>query len=218
MSQKKAQKEKNLEKGINKLVANGENFIEQLYSLQKEFQSFKNADNPDFLDDTKFGEVSTISIFEALIYTSCHLEEDFELVVRSILYPCVYERVFSQDEQYFLHKMPENPPKTLQRLLGEVRKDITSNLLSPDNFDKAQRLMESAIKEEFLVEVYGDKDPRWREDQCYDFQKMKVYYQEDPTILPLIFDGLDSYQQRKLKVSLQNGVISYVSSYNRSVK
>ena len=206
-----------MEKAINKVIADLGKLNAQVQSLQDLYQSLLNADDPNFLDETDFGIVSTISIFEALIYTSCHLEEDFELVVRSILYPCVYKRVFSQDEQYFLYKMPENPPETLHRLLRVVRKEITSNLLSPDNFGMAQKLMEPFIKEEFLVEMYGDEDPRWEGDLCHDFQTMQGY-KEDSLIIPHIFDGMQFYRQRKVKVSLQNGVISYLSCYNRSVK
>lgn len=206
-----------MEKAINKVIADLGKLNAQVQSLQDLYQSLLNADDPNFLDEIDFGIVSTTSIFEALIYTSCHLEEDFELVVRSILYPCVYKRVFSQDEQYFLYKMPENPPETLHRLLGVVRKEITSNLLSPDNFGMAQQLMEPFIKEEFLVKMYGDEDPRWKVDLCHDFQTMQGY-KEDSLFLPHIFDGMQFYRQRKVKVSLQNGVISYLSSYNRSVK
>ena len=157
-------------------------------------------------DEFAEGEVekaSTLAIFDSIIFaisnwsTEGDTAPDFELACQSVIFPIVYERVMSNDSDYYLEEVPISAMEVVKRGREQVkhlREVCASSLVDPEAWNTHANSVQQWWIRDALPLLYGGRADEWDEDTPLSLGA-SLEWRDQPASralhFPLIFDGME---------------------------
>ena len=148
-------------------------------------------------------KASTLAIFDSIIFaisnwsTEGDTAPDFELACQSVIFPIIYERVMSGDEDYIIEKVPVSATEVVKRgreYVKHLREVCASSLIDPEAWDTHADSIQQWWIRDALPLLYGGRSEEWDEDSPLSLVEV-VEWRDQPASralhFPLIFDGME---------------------------
>ena len=148
-------------------------------------------------------KAKTLAIFDSILFAIENWSEDGQtapdmtMVSQSILFPAVYERVLSGNEDYVLETVPVVAVELVKRgreFVKHIREICTAPLSDPNAWETHSKLIQQWWVRDGLPLIYGARDPDWEEDTPLSHVEI-MEWREKPASraldFPLIFDGME---------------------------
>jgi len=156
---------------------------------------------------------STIAIFESLLRFICEGADDFRLMSYSYLFPAVFERVVTgEQEAYMLETLPESAAIVIQQgkeYVQWVRSDCDVHLTDPEAWNVYAEEICNWWRNTALPLIYGSRDDRWDTDEPLTLLEM-LSWRDDPAdralMMPYAFDAYEIYKNNKDAVFERTGL------------
>lgn len=178
----------------------------------------------DYFDSLKYSEedqvttasvdkvANTASIMECFVNLISNGNEGFELMSRSVIFPCVYEKLLnSESGTYFLERVPEDAS-----LMVDLGRDFVEKVSSKTNLylstESAWNQLSGEVQEwwktEVLPFIYEHKEVDFS-DPAWSFSKMQDWREDRgtrETDFPSMYDVFYSLRTHREEVASVNGV------------
>ena len=187
--------------------------------LEKELaeKSTKHADKtPTVTDPSDLKVASTLSIFESLLRNMCVNAEDFRLASEAFLFPAVYERVMSgDDEAYFLEEVPPSANLIIKRgseYISWLRSEYDTHLTEPNTWSDAIDYIAEWWRNDALPLLYGSRDEQWDIDLPLSLSEILIWRDspgDRPLQFPKIFDAYEIYKSHKDEIYESSGLRAF---------
>lgn len=148
-------------------------------------------------------KAQTIAIFDSIIFaisnwsTEGDTAPDFELACQSIIFPIIYERVMSGDEDYIVEKVPASAMEVVKRgreYVKHIREVCASSLVDPEAWNTHAYSIQQWWIRDALPLIYGGRSDDWDEDTPLSLVEV-LEWRDQPASralhFPLIFDGME---------------------------
>ena len=168
------------------------------------------------VDQDALRVASTVSILECLLRSICGGADDFRLASYAFLFPAVFERVVSGNEEaYLLDSMPVSAPMVVQRgreYLDWVRSECNTHITDPEAWDRFSKPVTDWWRNDALPLLYGARDEQWDSDEPMALVEV-LSWRDDPASRPInfspIWDAYEIYTKHKDEVYESSGVRSF---------
>jgi hypothetical protein len=186
----------------------------ELDGLKKEARS--GAPSPSSENPLEVSIASTIAIFECILRHICQDSEDVKLMCYSFLFPSIFERVVSaEDEAYFLDELPRSAPLVIERgkeYVSYIRSICETHVTDPESWELISDPLADWWRNDALPLLYGSRDEDWDTDIPLSLTEMLIWKNE-PSERPIhfsrVFDGFEIYRKLKDKVYDVTGVRAF---------
>lgn len=161
----------------------------------------------------------TIAIFDAILFNISNWSEagdtapDFELASQAILFPAVYERVMSgDDEDYIVEEVPVSALEIVKRgreYVRQFRSTCPLSLVDPATWDMYAEEVQTWWVNDALPLIYGARDERWDEDTAFTLPEMiawRDYPANRALSFPLIFSGMECVEKYRDSIRGETGL------------
>jgi len=148
-------------------------------------------------------KAKTLAIFDSIIFaitnwsTEGDTAPDFELMCQSVLFPIVYERVMSGDNDYVVTEVPTSAMEVVKRGREQVkhlREACASSLVDPEAWNTHANSVQQWWTRDALPLIYGGRSEEWDEDTPLSLVEV-IEWRDQPASralhFPLIFDGME---------------------------
>lgn len=169
----------------------------------------------DAISPEEFKIASTIGIFQTILRGICENADDFRLISEAFLFPAVFERVVTgEDEAYLLDKVPDSAAIVIARGKEYVewfRSEYTTHLTDPEVWQEAIDYSTEWWRNDALPVIYGAHDPQWDIDMPLSLAEMTLW-RTSPADRPIhfasVFDALEIYKRNKDAIYTSSGIRS----------
>jgi hypothetical protein len=184
---------------------------QEVDKLKKQLPSSESG--PQLASSQELQIASTIAIFESLLRFICEGADDFRLMSYSFLFPAVFERVVSGDEEaYLLDSLPDSAHIVIQQgkeYVQWVRKDCDVHLTDPEAWNIYSEEICKWWRNTALPLIYGCRDEHWDADEPLSLIEM-LSWRDDPAdrplMMPYAFDAYEIYKKNKDAVFERTGL------------
>ena len=147
---------------------------------------------------------STISIFNAILYSMTEENDDFRLACEAFIFPTIFQRLMDgEDDAYFLTEVPASASLVVERgreYLQWVRENFSTHLTYPETWDEAMPHIRDWWANDALPLLYGARDEQWDIDIPLSLTEILLWH-NSPIDRPLnfssIFDAYEIYRKHK---------------------
>lgn len=176
----------------------------ELATLRKSSGSTVLSDSSLSVPDSENNIASTIGIFDTILRLICDNADDFRLASEAFLFPAIYERVAScEEEAYFLNDVPAAATTVIARgreYVEWIREEYDTHLTDPDTWKEAIDYVKEWWANDALPMIYGARDEQWDIDVPLSLQEM-LLWRDSPGDRPLnftvVFDAYEIYRKHK---------------------
>jgi len=168
---------------------------------------------PDQTNESDIQVATTIGIFDTLLRHMCQGADDFRLASEAFLFPAVYERVMSgEEEAYYLEKIPACVPLIIQRgreYIEWIRSEFDTHVTDPDSWSLASELVVEWWRNDALPLLYGSRDEQWDIDLPLSLTEILLWREspgDRPLNFPSIFDAYEIYRKHKDAIYESSGL------------
>lgn len=163
----------------------------QIEGLTKFLNEKVISDEPSqVIPEGVFEKVQTFLIFESYIWMTCGLDEDSEWLLRSFLYPMIYEDVIRGRELFYLDEEPERFQEACQktvRFLKELEEESDLPFLQDERYLEIEHRVRVHLIKDVLQLFYNGYDPEWISRESLGSRLSKKLI-KDQTLLPYVSD------------------------------
>ena len=154
-------------------------------------------------DQTDENKAKTLAIFDSIIFAIENWASDdspapdFSLASQAVLFPLVYEKVMSGDEDYLITTVPAAALEVVARGREYVRffrAESQSSMVDPKTWDNHFSMLAEWWMNDALPLLYGARAESWDEGQLFTLGQMLTWRDSPasrPLNYPLIFDGCE---------------------------
>lgn len=145
----------------------------------------------------------TIAIFGGILFaienwSACgQTAADFTIVCQSLLFPIVYEKVMSGDEDYYIETVPASALEVVRRgreFVRHLREESDISLVTDESWNEACNVVHEWLVNDALPLLYGARDDAWEDEVPYSLAQMQQWRDLPQSRLldfPKIQDGMD---------------------------
>jgi hypothetical protein len=156
---------------------------------------------------------ATLAIFDSILRMISEGADDFRLASEAFLFPAVYERVVSGDEEaYYLTEVPASATVVIERgreYVQWARSEYDTHLTDPDTWEIAIGKIRDWWANDALPLLYGARDEQWDIDMPLTHMEMTMW-KESPVERPLhfssVFEAYELYRKHKDTVYESTGL------------
>ena len=169
----------------------------------KELESKAPIQSSVVASKTDIDRAATLAFFDSLIFAIGNWSNDgqsapdCELACQSVLFPAVYEQVMSQNEDYYITKVPAVALEIVRRgreFIKHIRSSCDASLVSENAWNEFAPILQEWWINDALPLLYGARDPAWEEVQLLTLAEI-TEWRDMPASralhFPLIFDGME---------------------------
>lgn len=156
---------------------------------------------------------SSIGIFTTILRHMCGNSEDFLLASEAFLFPVVFERIMTGDEEaYYLDEIPVAAPLVIKRgqsYIEWLRSEYDTHITDPDTWPQAIDIVVDWWRNDALPMIYGARDEQWDIDMPLSLQEILLWQEspgERPLNFPKIFDAYEIYRKHKDDIYESSGL------------
>jgi hypothetical protein len=143
----------------------------------------------------------------------CGNAEDFLLASEAFLFPAVFERIMSgEEEAYYLGEIPVSAPLVIKRgreHIEWVRSEFDTHITDPETWPNCIDTIVNWWRNDALPMIYGARDEQWDIDVPLSLPEI-LQWQESPGDRPLnfpkIFDAYEIYRKHKDDIYESSGL------------
>lgn len=165
--------------------------------LQKELEKAQRQSSGSLTDlsaaPLELKVASTIGIFESILMAMCEDAPDFRVASEAFLFPAVYERVITgEDEAYFLSEVPASATLLVERgkeYIQWLRTEYSTHVTSESVWDEVIPTIRDWWANDALPLLYGARDEQWDIDLPLSRAEIMMW-RESPADRPLNFSGV----------------------------
>lgn len=148
-------------------------------------------------------KAKTLAIYDAILFAMDNWSSDgqtapdFSLACQSILFPVVYERVMSNNTDYYVETVPPAALEIVKRgreLISYIRSSSDVSLVDPDAWSNFSGMIQKWWVSDALPLIYGARDSSWDDDSPFSLVEMEEWRDQPASRalnFPLIFDGME---------------------------
>lgn len=173
------------------------------YKLSKELKKRGNATVEPNTNEADLDRAKTIAIFDGILFaienwsTDGQLAADFVISCQSILFPVIYDKVMSGDEDYYLTKIPPSALEAVRRgreYVKHFREEISEALTTETAWPVVCEEIHDWCLNDFLPLLYGARAEDWDKLEAYSLSQMLQWRDQPQSRIldfPRIQDGMD---------------------------
>jgi len=187
-----------LEREMGREVRRLEKELAKLQASTSKFQT------PAETNEVDLNVATTVGIFDSLLRHMCADAEDFRLASEAFLFPAVYERVMSGDEDaYFLDHVPTSTPIVMKHgkeYIQWIRTEFNTHITDPETWSLCIDLICDWWRNDALPLLYGCRDEQWDIDLPLSLTEILLWRESPgnrPLNFPKIFDAYEIYRKHK---------------------
>jgi hypothetical protein len=185
--------------------------------LERELALLRNASSgvmtPAQATASDLKVASSIGIFNTILRHMCGNAEDFLLASEAFLFPAVFERIMSgEEEAYYLDEIPVSAPLVIKRgreHIEWVRSEFDTHITDPETWPNCIDTIVNWWRNDALPMIYGARDEQWDIDVPLSLPEI-LQWQESPGDRPLnfpkIFDAYEIYRKHKDDIYESSGL------------
>jgi len=162
---------------------------------------------------TDLSTATTIGVFDTILRHMCKDAEDFRLASEAFLFPAVYERVMSgEQDAYYLEEVPKSALLVMARgreHISWIRQEYDTHVTDPDTWEDAIIYITEWWRNDALPMIYGSRDEQWDIDLPLSLPEMLLWRDspgDRPLNFPRIFDAYEIYRKHKDEVYGTHGL------------
>ena len=154
-------------------------------------------------DQVALARAKTFAIVDSILFaienwaTDDSPAPDITLASQATLFPVIFEKVSSGDENYYLTEVPEAALEIVRRgrdFVRDFREREHISILDPAGWEVLQPLLHSWWTRDAIPLLYGQGYEGWELEESYSREQMTRWRTMDaarPLEFPLIFDGME---------------------------
>ena len=160
-------------------------------------------DSTDLVHPADISRAKTIAVFDGILFAIENWSDDgqtasdFTIVCQSLLFPVVYDKVMSGDEDYYLERVPVSALEVVRRgreFIQHLREQSPTSLVSDESWDASAGLIHEWLINDALPLLYGARDEAWEDEIPYSLAQMQQWRDMPQSRLldfPKIQDAMD---------------------------
>ncbi len=191
----------------------------RIEELEAQLEQVSSAATKKAIATVAVKKARTIAIFDSILFNISNWSKqgdtapDFELISQAVLFPSVYERVMSGNEDaYILDEVPASALEVVRRgrqYIKAFRKECELSLVEPATWDTYLPLVQQWWVNDGLPLIYGARDEAWEEDSPYALAEM-IAWRDFPAnralSFPLVFDAMENIERYRDDVREGSGI------------
>jgi len=175
----------------------------ELKTAKREAAKAPTASTADAIHPADLSRAKTVAIFDAILFaienwsSDGQTASDFTIVCQSLLFPLVYEKVMSGEDDYYIEYVPPSAAEVVKRgreFIHYLRRQSDTTLVSDEAWSSSCAMIHEWLINDGLPLLYGARDEGWQDEVPYSLAQMQQWRDMPQSRLldfPRIQDAMD---------------------------
>lgn len=175
----------------------------ELRAAKREAAKVSTGTSSPTIHPADISRAKTIAIFDGILFaienwsSDGQTASDFTIVCQSLLFPLVYEKVMSGEDDYYIEHVPPSAVEVVKRgreFVHHLREQSDTTLVSDEAWQESCAMIHEWLVNDGLPLLYGARDEGWQDEVPYSLAQMQQWRDMPQSRLldfPKIQDAMD---------------------------